>query len=154
MQTMKLPVSNRAYAIGNIILWSLAVSFFLLIGLSISTNITIIVVEIIIALLFTFNMIKYYNKRNVKSVFLEEENIIVNLAKIKIPYKNVYRVVGGIGGIGYKGEMIKSYIIYLKKEYVFGNEILARYEVFDISREAIERDYIEIEILKERAGLK
>lgn len=153
---MKLPVSNRAYAIGNIILWSLAVSFFLLIGLSISINITIIIVEIIIALLFTFNMIKYYNKRNVKSVFLEEENIIVNLAKekIKIPYKNVYRVVGVIGGIGYKGEMIKSYIIYLKKEYVFGNEILARYEVFDISREAIERDYIEIEILKERAGLK
>ncbi len=153
---IELPVCNRNHTIRNIVLWSLALLFILFIGLSISSNITIIILAIIIALFFTFNMIKYYKKRNVKSVVLEIENIVVYLGKekIKIPYENVYRVIGGIGGIGYKGEMIKSYNIYLKAEYVFGNKICARYDVFDISREDLENDFYEIEILKERVGIK
>ena len=145
---MNFPVANKTIAIlkGSYIMIFQLIIFIILYlynsSVSIIYTALAILIPTVVLLLF------YIKKRNIQSLELYQNELLVSYKKkkIRIPLSEICEISSALNyGTDFKFKMTKTYIILLKSTYNFGNKL---YVDSKIIKNTFEEDPLSIKVLK------
>jgi hypothetical protein len=104
-----------------------------------------------VLLIFTFSYSLFFiRKQNVKSLILKNDTLIVHYSEkvLHIHINKINDIYSGIGGLDFRLNMSKRYVLLLDSDYPFGNKLRITYRDANPGKSFLEEDPQEIRILK------